>query len=171
MSRGFFAISTASFAFGASWGRPASFPSSLRRRLKALGAAHKRSRILASDSRNHITARGLGSRLLRSSELRLAVLPCISKRVIGGLAGAWRGGCARLLPERVIGGLAGAWRGGCARLLPALGETGCAMGRRRARVSRAPTQNPRPEAALGMGQAADYSFTRRMTTGAVLRAP
>src|SRR6266478_7938761 len=64
-----------------------------------------------------------------ASELRVAVLPCISKRVIGGLAGGWRGGCARLLP--------------------ALGETGCAMGRRRARVSRAPTQNPRPDAALG----------------------
>src|SRR6266446_2233983 len=67
-----------------------------------------------------------------ASELRVAVLPCISKRVIGGLAGGWRGGCARLLP--------------------ALGETGCAMGRRRARVSRAPTQNPRPDAAFGMGQ-------------------
>src|SRR6266478_9596528 len=131
MSRGFFAISTASFALGlpgTSCFLPFLSSLLLRRRLKALGAAHRRSCILASDSRNHITARGWGAGCC--ARLSFA-LPCC------------------LASKRVIGGLAGGWRGGCARLLPALGETGCAMGRRRARVSRAPTQNPRPDAALG----------------------
>src|SRR6266851_9146770 len=138
MSRGFFAISTASFALGlpgTSCFLPFLSSLLLRRRLKALGAAHRRSYIRASDScfrfpQSH-SARGWGA--VCCARLSFA-LPCC------------------LASKRVIGGLAGAWRGGCARLLPALGETGCAMGRRRARVSRAPTQNPRPEAALGMGQ-------------------